>query len=157
MKKARSLYWKLWFATPALFVAALGLSGVVAANVQTRAHHIALQVNSDHPAPMKHAVSNSINLVRRYREHNEAVTVEIVAYGPGISMFRADASPVRELLKYMHSNFPEIAFAVCGSTKANIEEREGHPLPLIEETRVVRFGIVRLVELQEAGWSYIRP
>lgn len=28
---------------------------------------------------------------------------------------------------------------------------------VFEGTRVVPFDIVRLVELQEAGWSYIRP
>jgi intracellular sulfur oxidation DsrE/DsrF family protein len=149
--------WKRWFAFPALFVVALGIGGVVAENVQAHVHRIVFQVNADDPVPMKHAVSNSINLVRHYRELNESVIVEIVAYGPGINMFRADTSPVRDILEYMRSNFPEIAFTVCGSTKVIIEQREGHAMPLIEGTRVVPFGIVRLVELQEVGWSYIRP
>ena len=46
--------------------------------------------------------------------------MEIVAYGPGIAMFRADMSPVRDTLEYMRSNLPEIACTVCGNTKAII-------------------------------------
>ncbi|MEW6629500.1 MAG: hypothetical protein AB1440_01380 [Pseudomonadota bacterium] len=158
--------WKRWLAVAALFIAVFGIGGLVAKNVQTAVldvsdnpphHRIVFQVNADDQVPMKHAVSNSINLVRHYRELGEAARVEIVAYGDGISMFRADASPVRDMLEYMRVNFPEIAFTVCGNTKAIIEQREGHVMPLIEGTRVVPFGIVRLVELQEAGWSYIRP
>jgi intracellular sulfur oxidation DsrE/DsrF family protein len=150
-------HWKRWFAIPALFVVALGIGGLVAEKLQTHVHRVVFQVNADDPVPMKHAVSNSINLVRHYRELNEPVMVEIVAYGNGITMFRADTSPVRDILEYMRSNFPEIAFTICGNTKAIIEQREGHAMLLIEGTRVVSFGIVRLVELQEAGWSYVRP
>ncbi|MGD9724827.1 MAG: hypothetical protein AB7M05_08360 [Alphaproteobacteria bacterium] len=146
-----------WFAVAALFVAMLSSGTAQAENTQIRAHHVALQVNSDDPVAMKHAVSNSMNLIRNYRENGEPIQIEIVAYGPGIAMFRSDISPVREILDYIHSNIPEISFTMCGSTKAIIEKREGHKLPLIEGTQVVPFGIVRLVELQETGWSYIRP
>jgi intracellular sulfur oxidation DsrE/DsrF family protein len=140
----------------ALFAVGLGIGGVVA-NPETGEHRIVFQVNADDPVPMKHVVSNSINLITQYRKTAEPVKVEIVVYGPGISMFRTDTSPVREILEYMHANFPEITFSVCGSTKSIIEEREGHALSFIEGTRVVPLGILRLVELQEAGWSYIRP
>ncbi|MBA8907563.1 hypothetical protein [Aminobacter ciceronei] len=167
MRSASRMNWKRWLAIPALLIVLFGIGGLVASNVQTAVlevsdnpplhHRIVFQVNADDQVPMKHAVSNSINLVRHYRELGEAARVEIVAYGDGISMFRADASPVRDILEYMRVNFPEIAFSVCGNTKTIIEQREGHIMPLIEGTRVVPFGIVRLVELQEAGWSYIRP
>jgi uncharacterized protein len=63
----------------------------------------------------------------------------------------------REVLEAMHANFPEIAFSVCGSTKSIVEEREGHAQSFIEGTKVVPLGLLRLVELQVAGWSYIRP
>lgn len=151
------LRWKSWFVIPALLVVAVGIAAVVAENNPTHVHRVVFQVNADDPVPMKHAISNSINLVRYYRKLKEPVRVEIVAYGAGITMFRADTSPVRDILEYMHANYSEIAFTVCGNTMAIIEKREGHPIPLIAGTRVVPFGIVRLVQLQERGWSYIRP
>ncbi|MDE1969483.1 MAG: hypothetical protein KGI92_11310 [Alphaproteobacteria bacterium] len=151
------LRWKPWFAVPLLLAVAVGIAAFTGENVNTRMHRVVFQVDADDPVPMKHAVSNSINLVQYYRKLGDPVKVEIVAYGPGITMFRADTSPVRDILEYMRANFPEIAFTVCGNTLRIIEKREGHPIPLIDGTRVVAFGIVRLVELQEAGWSYIRP
>jgi uncharacterized protein len=161
MKMAWRQYRNRWLVvglvTFVVFAAGLGIDRVVAKNTQTGEHHVVFQVDTDDPGPMKHAVSNSINLITNYRKTGEAVKVEIVAYGAGISMFRTDASPVRDILDYMHANFPEIAYTVCGSTVSLIQEREGHALSFIEGTRVVPFGIVRLVELQEAGWSYIRP
>lgn len=106
---------------------------------------------------MKHAITNSLNAIKNYRETNEPVAIEIVAYGPGVHMFRTDTSPVRDLLQFLHANNPEVVFSVCGNTKMIMERAEGHPLSLVEGARVVPFGIVRLTELQEAGWSYIRP
>jgi len=36
-------------------------------------------------------------------------------------------------------------------------EKEGKVPPLIAEAKNVPSGVVRLMELQEAGYSYIRP
>lgn len=161
MKMGLGQYWNRWLGIglvmSALFAVGLGIGGAAAKNTQTGEHRILFQVNADDPVPMKHAISNSVNLITHYRKMAEAVRVEIVAYGPGINMFRTDTSPMREVLEAMHANFPEIAFSACGSTKSIVEERKGHALSFIEGTKVVPLGILRLIELQEAGWSYIRP
>jgi uncharacterized protein len=124
---------------------------------KVKSHHIAIQVNSDDPATMKHAITNSLNAITAFQQENEPVAIEIVAYGPGIHMFRVDTSPVKDLLQFLRSNNPDVVFSVCGNTKAIMERNEGRQLLLTEGTRVVRSGVVRLVELQEAGWSYVRP
>ena len=38
-----------------------------------------------------------------------------------------------------------------------MEKKEGHPIPIVPEAKVVTAGVVRLTELQEQGWTYIRP
>jgi hypothetical protein len=38
-----------------------------------------------------------------------------------------------------------------------MEKREGHPITIIPQATVVPAGVVRLMELQEQGWSYVRP
>jgi len=146
-----------WIGVAFLLALAIGIGGVLASNRGAEVHRVVFQINEDDPAAMKHAVSNSMNLTRYYREKKEDIKVEIVGYGPGIDMFRTDKSPVKEVLEFMHIHFPEISFAVCGNTKAIMEKQEGHPLSFIEGTRVVPFGIVEIVRLQEVGWSYIRP
>jgi uncharacterized protein len=124
---------------------------------KVKSHHIAIQVNADDPATMKHAVTNSLNAIKAYQQENEPVAIEIVAYGPGIHMFRVDTSPVKDLLQFLRRDNPDVVFSVCGNTKAIMERNEGRQLFLTEGTRVVPSGVVRLVELQEAGWSYVRP
>lgn len=124
---------------------------------KTKIHRIVFQVNSDDPTIMKHAITNSLNAIKNYNEKNEPVAIEIVAYGPGVHMFRADTSPVKDLLQFLHANHPDVVFSMCGNTKMIMEKNEGHPLSLVDGTQVVPYGVVRLVELQEAGWSYLRP
>jgi intracellular sulfur oxidation DsrE/DsrF family protein len=36
-------------------------------------------------------------------------------------------------------------------------KREGKEIPLVAQARSVPSGIVRLVELEEQGWTYARP
>jgi len=47
--------------------------------------------------------------------------------------------------------------AVCGNTKEGMEKKEGQPIIVLSEAVVVPSGVVRLMELQEKGWSYVRP
>jgi intracellular sulfur oxidation DsrE/DsrF family protein len=36
-------------------------------------------------------------------------------------------------------------------------KNEGRDIPLISEAKITKSGVVRLMELQELGWSYLRP
>ena len=48
---------------------------------------------------MNLALSNVINVIEYYRDKNEDVEVDIVAYGPGLQMLRADTSPVQDRVR----------------------------------------------------------
>ncbi|SRR5258706_16275614 len=50
-----------------------------------------------------------------------------------------------------------VAFAACGNTRENMTKAEAKDIPIILEAKVVKAGVVRLMELQERGWSYLRP
>jgi len=50
-----------------------------------------------------------------------------------------------------------IAFSACGNTIKGMTKKEGKAPPLISEAKVVTSGVVRLIELQEAGWNYVKP
>jgi len=52
---------------------------------------------------------------------------------------------------------PPVKFSACGVTKAGMEKREGKAVPIVPQAHVVPSGAVRLIELQELGWSYLRP
>ena len=124
-----------------------------------KAHRIAIQVDQNDPQVMNLALNNATNVIEYYREKNEDVEIDIVTYGPGLHMLRADTSPVQDRIKRLKDMvFPgKIQFSACNNTKQGMEKAEGHAIPIVPEATVVPSGVVRLMELQEAGWSYVRP
>ena len=125
----------------------------------TKPHRVAIQVDQNDPEVMNMALNNAKNVLEHYRSKGEDVEVEIVAYGPGLHMLREDTSPVKDRIREMSQvAFPsKIAFAACNNTKQGMEKREGHAIPIVKQATVVPSGVVRLMELQEQGWSYVRP
>jgi len=123
----------------------------------TAAHKVAIQVNQNDKAVMDLALNNAKNVVDYYKEKGETVAIEIVTYGPGLHMLRADTSPVKERIAPMSLENPNIKFIACGNTQANQSKAEGKPVTLISEAKVMPSGVVRLMELQAQGYAYIRP
>ena len=120
-------------------------------------HRLAVQVNVNEPAAMNLALNNASNVAQYYKELGEKVQIEIVAYGPGLHMLRQDTSPVKDRIKSISESIPNISFKACGNTQANMQKTEAKDIPLVAQAEVVKSGVVRLMELQEQGWSYIRP
>jgi uncharacterized protein len=124
-----------------------------------KAHRLVIQVDQNDPAVMNLALNNATNVIDYYRAKGEDVNVDVVTYGPGLHMLRADTSPVQDRIKNLKDYaFPsKIQFSACGNTKEGMEKKEGHPITVLSEAVVVPSGVVRLMELQERGWSYVRP
>jgi len=120
-------------------------------------HRLAIQVDQNDPAIMNLALNNARNVKKYYQGKGETVAVEIVAYGPGLAMFVADRSPVKDRISAMSLEDPEITFSACANTHAALNKKEGREVPLIEEAKEVPSGVVRLMELQEEGYAYVRP
>jgi intracellular sulfur oxidation DsrE/DsrF family protein len=98
-------------------------------------------------------------VVEYYRARKQEVDLDIVAYGPGLHMLRADTSPVQDRLKRLKEMaFPgKLQFSACNNTKQGMEKTEGHAISMLPDASLVSSGVVHLMELQEQGWSYIRP
>ena len=124
----------------------------------TKAHRVAIQVDQNDPAVMNLALNNATNIFEYYRTKGELVEVNIVTYGPGLFMLR-DNSPVQDRIKQLKNlAFPgKIQFSACNITKQGMEKREGQPITILPEASLVPSGVITLMELQEEGWSYVRP
>jgi intracellular sulfur oxidation DsrE/DsrF family protein len=122
-------------------------------------HRIAIQVDQNDPQVMNLALGNVTNVIEYYRAKNEDVEIDIVVYGPGLQMLRADASPVQDRVRHLKDMvFPgKIQFSACNNTKQAMEKAEGHAISILADATVVPSGVVHLMELQEQGWSYVRP
>jgi intracellular sulfur oxidation DsrE/DsrF family protein len=136
-----------------------GLADKTKAQRSTKAHRLVIQRDQNDPAVMNLALNNATNVIEYYRAKGEDVNVDVVTYGPGLHMLRADTSPVKDRIKSLKdAAFPsKIQFSVCGNTKEGMEKKEGQPITVLSEAVVVPSGVVRLMELQEKGWSYVRP
>jgi uncharacterized protein len=143
-------------ATAALLSIALAAPALAA---DVKAHRVAIQVNQNDPQVMNLALNDATNVIEYYRGKNEEVEVDIVAYGPGLHMLRSDTSPVQDRLKRLKElAFPsKVQFSACNNTKQGMEKTEGKAITVVGDAIVVPSGVVRLMELQEQGWSYIRP
>ena len=138
-----------------LLVLAFVLSPVVsfAAGVT---HYVAFHVDENDPALMNLVLNNAQNVSSYYASQGDEVMIEIVAYGPGLTMYLPD-SPVKDRIAQMSLAIPSMTLSACGNTMAKMAEKAGHDITLLPEATVVPAGVVRLIELQEQGWAYIRP
>jgi uncharacterized protein len=120
-------------------------------------HRVVIQVSQNDPAVMNLALNNAENLVRFYKDKGEKLEIEFVAYGAGLNMVRSDTSPVKERLTAITGNMKNVTFSACGNTLANQSKQENKDLAIVPEARIVPTGIARIVELEEQGWTYVRP
>lgn len=145
-----------------LAAAAVGASTVLAATGgraadERKAHRLAIQVSENNPALMTLALNNAVNVAHHYGDTGDEIEIEFVAYGPGLHMVREDTSPVKDRIKSVGTSLPNLTFTACGNTMDNMAKAEGKEVKLLPGVGVTTAGVVRLMELQEQGWSYVRP
>ena len=128
-----------------------------ASAVSKKPHRVVIQVSEADPAVMNIALNNAENLTKFYKDRGETVEIEFVAYGPGLAMMRSDTSPVKARLARMSKDMTHVTFSGCGTTLAKQSTTENQAIFLVPEAHVVAAGIGRIVELQELGWTYVRP
>ena len=122
-------------------------------------HRVLIHVDQNDLHTMDLALDNATDVIGYYRSTNQAVAVEIMACGPGLHMLRGDTSPVKTRVKHVQeiASPGKIQFSACNNTKQSMEKKEGRPLEMLPGTIIVPLGVARLMELQEQGWSYVRP
>jgi intracellular sulfur oxidation DsrE/DsrF family protein len=149
----------MWVAIAAATLggAALAFVGPPAGADARKQHRLVLQVNSDDPAMMNLALNNATNVEQYYKDAGEKVQIEIVTFGPGLHMLRDDTSPVKGRIKAISEKTSSITFDACGNTQEKMGKAENKKIPLVAQATVVKSGVVRVMELQEQGWTYVRP
>jgi intracellular sulfur oxidation DsrE/DsrF family protein len=140
-------------------LALLSMAFASAACAEGKSHRVTMQVDQNDPQVMNLTLNNVNAVIEYYRAKNEDVDIDVVAYGPGLHMLRADTSPVQDRIKHFKDMaFPgKIQFSACNNTKQSMEKAEGHAIAILPEASVVPSGVVHLMELQEQGWSYVKP
>ncbi len=140
-------------------VAAPAIATAAEAPAGPRRHRLVIHVGGGSTSEMNTALSNILNVAEYYSARGQTAAIELVANGPGYAMLREDISPVKARLAEVHKKLPAVVFSACQNSRAAVAKTEGKTLEQIvqvPEATDVPAGIVRLNELQEQGWSYVR-
>ena len=133
------------------------LAAIAQSTVNPKAHQLILQVNTNEPAAMNLALNNATNVTQHFKALGEKVEIEVITFGPGLHMLRDDTSPVKARIEEMALSTPEVSFKACGNTQEKMHNAENKEIPIIPQAKVVNSGVVRVMELQEKGWAYVKP
>src|SRR6187551_1110607 len=103
------------FATIILLSIAFASTGFAA---DKKLHRLAIHVDQNDPQVMNLALNNATNVIEYYRGKKEDVDIDIVTYGPGLHMLRADTSPVQDRLKRLKElAYPgNVQLSACNNT-----------------------------------------
>lgn len=134
-----------------LAMAFLFVSGYAAAD-DSKPHKLVIQVSTDDKRTQTIAMNNAVNLQKHYGPEN--VEIEIVAYGPGLGMLTANSDQATRVSSLA---MQDVTFSACQNTMKKVEKKSGKKPVLAEGVGEVPAGVVRIMELHEQGYAYIRP
>lgn len=120
-------------------------------------HRVVIHVDEADPARQNLVLNNASNVNKYYLDKGEEVEIEIVAYGPGLTMLVPGKSPVADRVEQISQNYDNVSFKACSNTHAKMSKKAGKTVPLMSQANMVPSGVIHLIERQEQGWAYIRP
>ena len=110
---------------------------------------VVMQVSDNDPAKWNLALNNAKNIQADLGAAN--VDIEVVAYGPGINMLKADSVVGNRVGEALGAGVKIVA---CENTMRNPKLAREDMLPKVD---YVMAGVVELMQKQQQGWAYIRP
>ncbi len=137
------------------YLAVVGLLAMLplhtlAQGVETALLRAVIQVSDSDPHKWNLALNNARN-VQDDLGGPEATELEIVVYGPGIGMLKADSPVAKRVADALGKGIKLVA---CENTMKAQRLTYGDMLPNIG---YVSAGVVELMKKQREGWAYIRP
>lgn len=112
-------------------------------------HKVVIQVSDADHQKWYLALNNASNVQKDIGK--DKVDIEVVAYGPGIGMLKADALNANQVMEAMKEG---VVFLACENTmQAQHLTRED----MIDNIGYVKAGVVHIMKRQQEGWAYLRP
>lgn len=112
-------------------------------------YRVVFQVSDNDPAKWNLALNNARNVQEDLGKDN--VQIEIVAYGPGLAMLRAESPVAGGLAGAMDNN---VRLLACENTMTNTKLEKAD---MYGGIAYVHAGVSHIMKRQREGWAYIRP
>ena len=110
---------------------------------------VVMQVSDNDPAKWNLALNNAHNLQQNLGAKN--VDVEIVAYGPGINMFKAESVVGNRIGDAKKAG---VRFEACENTMQAMKLTKAD---MLDTVSYVPGGVIEIMRREQEGWAYIRP
>jgi intracellular sulfur oxidation DsrE/DsrF family protein len=110
---------------------------------------VVIQVSDAEPAKWNLALNNARNIQTDLGAAN--VDIEVVAYGPGIGMLKADSVVGNRVDEAGQAGVKVVA---CENT---MRAQKLTHADMLNGISYVPAGVVELMQRQQQGWAYIRP
>ena len=139
------------FLTGVVAVLSLGLAMAAPAQAPQASIRpkVVLQMSESDPAKWNLALNNAKNIQTDLGAAN--VDVELVAYGPGIGMLKADSIVGNRVDEALASGVKVVA---CENT---MRAQKLTQADMLGKVSYVQAGVVEIMRRQQQGWAYIRP
>ena len=126
-----------------------GVAGAQAQPGAAQRNRVVIQVSDAEPAKWNLALNNARNIQTDLGAAN--VDIEIIAYGPGLGMLKADSVVGNRVEDAGKAGVKVVA---CENT---MRAQKLTHADMLSGIGYVPAGVVTLMQRQQQGWAYIRP
>ena len=112
-------------------------------------YKVVFQVSDNDPAKWSLALNNARDVQQDLGKNN--VQIEIVAYGPGLGMLKADSKVADRLAQALDN---DVGLLACENTMTNTKVSRDE---MYGGIAYVKAGVTHIMKRQQEGWAYIRP
>ena len=110
---------------------------------------VVIQVSTNDPANWNLALNNAQNIQKDLGKNN--VDIEIVVFGPGISMLKAESEVANRVIEAVDSGMQVMA---CQNT---MHSQKLNKDDMNSKVGYVPAGVVEIIQRQQQGYAYLRP
>ena len=127
----------------------LGATVMPATSLAQDKAKMVIQVSDNDPAKWNLALNNAKNIQKDIGK--DKVDLEIVAYGPGIGMLKAESEVANRIQEAVESGVQVMA---CENTMRN---QKLNKTDMNAKVGYVSSGVVEIMQKQQQGYTYLRP
>ena len=113
---------------------------------------VALQVSNAQPAAQRRVLMVARMVLKEYGM--DRVAVEVVGMGPGMKVMLADSKHADMITSLADQG---VRFSACHNTYRFMAKRKGQEPKLHPDVELVPAGVGRLLKLEDAGYTIIKP
>ena len=127
---------------------AASLPGVAMAQAAAPKNRALFSVTENDPARWNLILNNMRAIAEGVG--GEGIEIELVAYGPGVSMLKADSSVRQRIDEALKAG---VKISACQNT---MHSQKLVPADMLPDIGYVPAGVVEVMRKQQQGWAYIR-